>query len=309
MANNDSFLPQYTLDRLADRVCMPLEHFDRFLTETMWIRPIEYCRIVETDPRNISTVTLQAMKNKQKTTPTIMDYHQFLTRMYVLLYYRHSQDKVYQTVVFPALLRHMGIYAQEDTLKKICKEIDQLMEEDRLVERALGKMPTDPTRIPEIALVNDAYGPGIVLLDPSTGLPLNDRAAAPAKPLPAAGQTTADSNQPAADTGEPAADAEEPAADAEVPDTDDGEEKEPEDVLLHKVSFEFFLRLLEGRGMNFYDVSNKDIAGLWHMVTGLSSEEFRRFCSNRNQYSNRATRKDIVRLNKKLAQLHIDIEL
>jgi hypothetical protein len=290
MMTRDNYLPQYTLDRLAGRVCNSLERFDRFLPETMWIRPIEYCLIVEQEPRNISTVIFQAMKNKQKVSEDIMDYNQFLTRMYMLLYYRHSQDKVYQTVVFPALITYMGIYAKEETLKGICKGINILQEEDRLVESALGKKPEDitPTTVPEIALVNDPYGPGIIVLDPQTGLPLTGNETIPEKPSPAA---------------------EEPDADAGETDGDDGEEKEPEDVLLHKVSFEFFLRLLEGRGLDFWKVNNKDIAGLWHMVTGLSSEEFRRFCSNRNQYSNRATRKDIVRLNKKLAQLHIDIEL
>lgn len=93
------------------------------------------------------------------------------------------------------------------------------------------------------------------------------------------------------------------------PEEDGEEEKEQEDVLYNKVCFEFFLLLLEYSGFDINNIGNKTRAGeLWHMLTGKSSDDFRRYCSTRN-YNNNHTKVDIKRLNEKLADMGVKIKL
>lgn len=87
------------------------------------------------------------------------------------------------------------------------------------------------------------------------------------------------------------------------------EEKEQEDVLYNKVCYEFFLLLLEKSGFDIYNTGNKTRVGeLWHMFTGKSGEEMRRFCSDRNPINNH-TKSDVDRLNKKLQDMGIEIQI
>ena len=86
---------------------------------------------------------------------------------------------------------------------------------------------------------------------------------------------------------------------------DEQEAKQDEKVLYNKVSHEFFLRLLENAGLDLDNTGNKTRVGdLWHMVTGKSGDEIRRYCSTRN-YINSHTRVDIKRLNELLQDMMI----
>jgi len=86
---------------------------------------------------------------------------------------------------------------------------------------------------------------------------------------------------------------------------DEQEAKQDEKVLYNKVSYEFFLRLLEKAGLDLNNTGNKTRVGdLWHMVTGKSGDEIRRYCSTRN-YINSHTRVDIKRLNEFLQDMKI----
>ena len=84
------------------------------------------------------------------------------------------------------------------------------------------------------------------------------------------------------------------------------EEHCPEEgVLRNKVSFECFLQLLEQAGCDLNDTGNKTRAGaLWHMMTGKSAHELRRYCSGRD-YNNNHTKTDIARLDTLLSDLGI----
>lgn len=94
-----------------------------------------------------------------------------------------------------------------------------------------------------------------------------------------------------------------------APEEEGEEEKEQEDVLYNKVCFEFFLLLLEKSGFDIYNTGNKTRVGeLWHMFTGKSGEEMRRFCSDRNPINNH-TKSDVDRLNKKLQDMGIEIQI
>lgn len=87
------------------------------------------------------------------------------------------------------------------------------------------------------------------------------------------------------------------------------DEKEQEDMLYNKVCFEFFLLLLENVGLDINNTGNKSRVGeLWRMFTGKSGDAIRRFCSQRNPINNH-TRADIERLNNKLKEMGINIEI
>ncbi|MBP3248569.1 MAG: hypothetical protein J6M36_11915 [Prevotella sp.] len=87
------------------------------------------------------------------------------------------------------------------------------------------------------------------------------------------------------------------------------DQKEQENMLYNKVSYEFILRLLEKSGFDINNTGNKTRAGeLWHMLTGRSGDEFRRFCSQRNPINN-YTKADVERLNNKLKEMGIDIQI
>lgn len=84
------------------------------------------------------------------------------------------------------------------------------------------------------------------------------------------------------------------------------EEHCPEEgVLRNKVSFECFLQLLEQAGCDLNNTGNKTRAGaLWHMMTGKSAQDLRRYCSRRD-YNNNHTKTDIARLDTLLSDLGI----
>ena len=88
-------------------------------------------------------------------------------------------------------------------------------------------------------------------------------------------------------------------------DDENMEEKENEDILYNKVSFEFFIRLLEHIGFDLNTGNKKRAGELWHIVTGKSANDLRKFCSNRKEYTNNHTIKDIERLNTLLERMKI----
>ena len=87
------------------------------------------------------------------------------------------------------------------------------------------------------------------------------------------------------------------------------EEKEQEDVLYNKVCFEFFLLLLEASGLDIDNTGNKTRVGeLWHMFTGKSADEIRRYCSTRKPV-NSHTKEDAKKLNEKLKEMGVNIHI
>jgi len=141
MTPDTDYLPQYTLDRLAEQVCLRLDHFGHFDPATMWSLPIRGCRIIELQPLKTSSLVLMTKKKCQFVSDSnVKEYHQLLTLVYVLLYYRnHRRNRIIDDVVLPKLVRNMGMYGKDGVLKEqIQKEIDRLIEEDRMVAEAMG---------------------------------------------------------------------------------------------------------------------------------------------------------------------------
>lgn len=141
--DGDKYLPQYTLDALYRQVIEPLSTFRRLSSETIWDTPSESCKQIEQNLRIIDTIIVTA-KRKQSgcVSGTICYYHQMLARIYILLYYVHRDDEVFQNVIFPKLLRDMGPYGLSDFVKvHINRKIDNQLEQDRALVKAMLKQP------------------------------------------------------------------------------------------------------------------------------------------------------------------------
>ena len=141
MDNNQSLVPQYVLDQLSDEVCMKLNYFHRIYTPAkMWEGVIEACEQIEQNPQAVNSIIVEAkLKHSTISVPgsNVAYYHMFLTRLYVLLYYRHPDDDVYKPVVFRRLEENMGIYRDKDILSaKIQVPIKIILEQKALLEKA-----------------------------------------------------------------------------------------------------------------------------------------------------------------------------
>ncbi|MBO7580326.1 MAG: hypothetical protein J6T38_02245 [Bacteroidaceae bacterium] len=138
--NNKIFLPQYTLDQLSEQVCLKLSYFNN----STWEGVPELCKEIEQEPRAVDTVIMKVKRNYSSgVAQGIYKYHQVLTRIYMLLYYRHRDDKIFQSIVFPELVKNMRDYAN-NVLKNIIQPgINRIIELDQMVEKAKEKEKKD----------------------------------------------------------------------------------------------------------------------------------------------------------------------
>lgn len=129
------YLPQFTLDRLTERVCLKLPHFDgNFKLSEIWSQPIDYCQKIMQEPRNVCSVILSVRSSLSGLVAQNVRWYQLmLTRVYILLYYHHHDDAVYKSMVFPSLMENMGIYA-EQMKQWVHAEIGHMIEQDKMVE-------------------------------------------------------------------------------------------------------------------------------------------------------------------------------
>lgn len=147
MNTNVVFLPEYTYSQLTDCVAMKLDYFKKlFNADNIWEGLPELCRRIEEEPRNISTIILEAKKNNGVAIggSSVTWCHTKLTRIYILLYYKHRDADIYKVLVFPELLRNMGIYSEEQILNKINREIDKIIELDKMVEDIQNRKKDEP---------------------------------------------------------------------------------------------------------------------------------------------------------------------
>lgn len=138
--NNKNFLPQYTLDQFSEQVCSKLSYFNN----SNWEGLPELCKEIEQEPRAVDTVIMKTKRNYSGgVAQGIYRYHQVLTRVYMLLYYRHRDDKIFQSIVFPELVKNMKDYAG-DTLKNVIQPgINRILELDQMVEKNKEKEKKD----------------------------------------------------------------------------------------------------------------------------------------------------------------------
>ena len=175
MTDSSKYLPMYTLNQLADRVAMKVDYISRLYTaDKVWDNIIELCLKIEAEPRNVSTVIVEVSKDTGTAVngTNIRWYHVRLTLVYILLYYRHIDSAAYKKAVFPQLVRNMGAYKDDKILKsKIQQEIDNIIEEDKLLERESTKLHNIPTAPSANDIANErkkfiqAINAGVVEID------------------------------------------------------------------------------------------------------------------------------------------------
>lgn len=275
-------ISQTMLDALTERVCRPFSYLAVKITSNtpLWDDPIKMCQRIEKNLFAVDSVIIEAKRTSGyfngSMTPKL--YQAVLCRVYILLYYKHQDEELYQEVVFPRLKDEIGQYYR-GSIEAIRKQIDEVI---RLEKKVKARPFLEPMQ---------------ELMDFTTQhfAEINKERSA----LNARIKELEDENAKLRARGELA------SRDAAMVD-DEEEERGDGEMLLNKVSFEFFLRLLERVGVNLDITGNKRRAGdLWHMLTGRSGEDLRKFCSNRSKYNNSHTKGDIKRLNEHLVDMGV----
>ena len=139
MNNKEVFLTKDVLGNLCLRVAKTLPCLRSLDTNDIWNKPIELCQRIEENIREVDNIILEAHKDScyyKNSSANPFNYQILLTRVYILIYYRHDDDELYKAMVLPELQKHMGIYNDkylnsiQDNIKKI-KEIDKLIEQSK----------------------------------------------------------------------------------------------------------------------------------------------------------------------------------
>ena len=137
--NTQPLISQTKLNMLYERVCRRFNYLTTKITSAtpLWDGPIDMCRQIEDDYFAVENVIMEAKKSNNyfngSNTPRL--YNAILCRVYILLYYRHRDDKLYQEIVFPRLRENMGIY-HSNHQKEIDSQIDQILTQEEMVENA-----------------------------------------------------------------------------------------------------------------------------------------------------------------------------
>lgn len=136
--NNSPIISQTKLNVLQERVCSPINNLCTKIDSAtpLWDGPIKMCQQIEDDQFAVDTVVMEAKKHdglfNGVNTPRL--YHAILCRVYIILYYLHHDDQLYQEIVFPRLKNNMGAY-NDVHLKTINEKIDQILAQEELVKK------------------------------------------------------------------------------------------------------------------------------------------------------------------------------
>lgn len=136
--NSIPLISQTKLNVLQEQVCRPFNYLSKSIDSatSLWDGPIKMCQQIETDPFAVDSVVMNARQNDSffngNNTPRF--YHAILCRVYILLYYRHRDKKIYQEIVFPRLKENMGIYNNVH-LSAIHNQIDKILAQEELLKK------------------------------------------------------------------------------------------------------------------------------------------------------------------------------
>ena len=123
---------------LYERICRSINYLSTTITNStsLWDGPIDMCQQIEADQMAVDSVIVEAKKRNSYfngfNTPRL--YHAILCRVYMLLYYKHRDDKLYQSIVFPRLMANMGVYSDVH-IKTVNAKIDEILEQEKLIEQ------------------------------------------------------------------------------------------------------------------------------------------------------------------------------
>ena len=283
----EEYLPQYILDILANRVALKLSYFgSKFNHKTMWYPVLKACLQIEKNPLSIDSVILEAKKENDPiaTNPTftLRMFHTFYARIYVLLYYKYGTDPIYKECVFPELKNNMSIYASEKNMELIHKGVEE-------IQRFVKSFEKTGDNTEEQTEQNDCQNQIGSLKKQIEGLKSDNEKL----------------KKESAEKDKEIVELKRKVAFYEVEDEQEiGEKKLGKDSLYNKVSYEFFLQLLQYSGLIINFSNKSDIARLWKMLTGHPSNGLRQYSSSRS-YLNKNTEDDVRRLNNHLKKLGI----
>ena len=137
MNSKEVFLTKDILGNLSLRVAKTLPCLKSLNDSTIWDQPIELCKRIEENEREIDNVILEVRKDNryyQNNSGNPLVFQVLLACVYILLYYRHTDEELYKTVVFPVIQDNMGIYS-EKLLSDIQSRVKKVQEIDRLIEQ------------------------------------------------------------------------------------------------------------------------------------------------------------------------------
>lgn len=138
-----------TLDVFTARICSPINYLSiEPPNNSLWDEPKKMCERIEKNLFEVDSIILEAKKNKERYPGKNLEvYRGVLSRVYIILYYRHRDDALYKTIVFPRLIENMGYFSQTH-LKTIKNGIDTYLKQEELVEN--NKKLTPKFTIPKL---------------------------------------------------------------------------------------------------------------------------------------------------------------
>ena len=135
MNTTPTFISETKLNVLLERVCKPVAFLSTPITSAtpLWEGPIKMCQQIEGDLFMVDSVVLEAKRfqNHFRDNSTPQYFHAILCRVYILLYYRHSEDKYYQDYVYPTLKNNMGVYSERTNV--INANIDKILMQEKAI--------------------------------------------------------------------------------------------------------------------------------------------------------------------------------
>lgn len=134
------FLSQEKLDTLTNHVGRLFNNLNTNFNSgsTIWTIPVRMALSIEANEESVNSVILEALKsngylNNNSANPKY--YHIILTRVYILVRYKHHNNDIYQKWVFQKLIADMGVYGTKDNLSKIDSKIEEIIAIDKMISK------------------------------------------------------------------------------------------------------------------------------------------------------------------------------
>lgn len=320
-----AFLPQYILDALADKVALKLDYLVNYFNySTVFADLDKICVRIENKPLEVFSVIVKAKNDKAilVSGTSIRKYHVMLTRIYILLYYRHCDDATYKDFVLKELLNNMGIYGKKEYAEQhINKPIDNIRDIEKQFKEKLKKIDA-PSAVPMTSVIYHSLTGQVSSVTPQIIVP--------SKPIISVDDDSHVSLLHGFDTfrvyKERCGSLEEQnkqlseqnkSLTSEVEELRqwkaeqlamDGKDS-AEDIPHDKVRLELFWKLAEANGADVTPHGNKaKMAKLMRKVTGLSSNTCKNYCTNRD-LKEHVHKEEIKEVNQYLDDLNMDARL
>ena len=282
------------------------------------------CVRIENNPPEVFSVIAKAKNDKAILVPgtSIRKYHVMLTRIYILLYYRHCDDADYKDFVLKELLDNMGIYGKKEYAEQhINKPIDNIRDIEKQFKEKQKKIDA-PSAVPMTSVIYHSLTGQVSSVTPQIIVP--------SKPIISVDDDSHVSLLHGFDTfrvykercesleeQNKQLSAQNKSLRSEVEELRqwkaeqlamDGKDS-AEDIPHDKVRLELFWKLAEANGADVTPHGNKaKMAKLMRKVTGLSSNTCKNYCTNRD-LKEHVHKEEIKEVNQYLDDLNMNARL